>query len=273
MTNKFKFSLYWPFTRNAMQTLLSYRSNVLFFILGNVLRIFVFFFLWKAIFRSSGQTVLHGYTFQQMVIYLILTTALGETRGSVGGDMSDEIKSGQIAMSFIKPISFRLRIYFTSFGDTLYSLIMTGIPALIAVLIIAAVYGTIGEFTVLNTMLFVVAFIFSLIIYMSYNFVFSLLGFVTTNMWGLWQINKAIVQLCSGAIIPLVFFPEWAQRVLNVLPFATLISTPISIFLGKCTGFELLRVLCMQAFWILAFTLLGNFVWGKVVKHLTVQGG
>lgn len=269
----YKLSMYWPFTKNAVQTLLSYRSNVLFFILGNVLRIFVFFFLWKAIFASSGETVLHGFTFPQMVIYLILTTAIGELSGSVGSDMSDEIRSGQIAMSLIKPISFRLRIYFTSLGDTLYSLIMSGLPAIIAVYIIAAVYGVLGELTAVNALLFFVSLLFSLVIRMSYNFMFSLLGFVTTNMWGLWQINKAIVQLCSGAVIPLVFFPEWAQNVLQYLPFATLISTPLSVFLGKCSGLELIKALGIQAAWILALTLFGNFVWHNVVKRLTVQGG
>lgn len=46
------------------------------------------------------------------------------------------------------------------------------------------------ELTLLNLFLFFVSLSFSLIIRMSYNFMFSLLGFVTTNMFGLWQVNK-----------------------------------------------------------------------------------
>ena len=208
----YRISSYVPFTRNSLQTLLSYRTNVLFYFLGNILRIFVFYFLWKAIFASSGEEVLRGFTLPQMLIYLILTTSVSELSGSVGSDMSDEIGTGQIAMSLIKPISFRLRIYFTSLGDTLYCFIMSGLPGVAAVYILSFVYGIHQELTLLNLLLFFVSLSFSLIIRMSYNFMFSLLGFVTTNMFGLWQVNKAIVQLTSGAVIPLLFFSRGGKK-------------------------------------------------------------
>ena len=150
----YRISSYVPFTRNSLQTLLSYRTNVLFYFLGNILRIFVFYFLWKAIFASSGEEVLRGFTLPQMLIYLILTTSVSELSGSVGSDMSDEIGTGQIAMCLIKPISFRLRIYFTSLGDTLYCFIMSGLPGLAAVYILSFVYGIHKELTLLNLFLF-----------------------------------------------------------------------------------------------------------------------
>ncbi|MCI6322832.1 MAG: ABC-2 family transporter protein [Treponema porcinum] len=108
---------------------------------------------------------------------------------------------------------------------------------------------------------------------MSYNFMFSLLGFVTTNMFGLWQVNKAIVQLTSGAVIPLLFFPEAVRKVFAVLPFASLISTPLNIFLGKFSAEEILRAFALQVLWIVIITIAGNIIWKKVVKHLVIQGG
>ena len=270
---KYRISSYLPFTRNAIQTLLSYRSNILFYFLGNVLRIFVFFFLWKAIYASSGEEVLRGFTFPDMIIYLILTNVIFELAGSVGGDMSDEISTGQISMSLIKPISFRLRIYFTSLGDTIYSFIMSGIPGLIATYIIAYVYGVWSQMSITNLLLFFLSLALSLLIRMSYNFVFSLLGFVTTNMFGLWQVNNAIVKLTSGAIIPLAFFPDLVRKIFEFLPFASFVSTPINVFLGKLSTVELLEAFGLQIFWIIVFNLFGNFVWKKVIKHLIIQGG
>lgn len=129
------------------------------------------------------------------------------------------------------------------------------------------------ELTLLNLFLFFVSLSFSLIIRMSYNFMFSLLGFVTTNMFGLWQVNKAIVQLTSGAVIPLVFFPEAVRKVFAVLPFASLISTPLNIFLGKFSAEEILRAFALQVLWIVIITIAGNIIWKKVVKHLVIQGG
>lgn len=269
----YRINSYLPFTRNALQTLLSYRTNVLFYFLGNILRIFVFFFLWKAIFISSGSEILHGFTFPQMIMYLILTTSISELSGSVGNDMSDEIGSGQIAMSLIKPISFRFRIYFTSLGDTLYSFIMSGIPGLIAVYIIAYIYGIFQQMTIINLFLFIISLILSLMIRMTYNFMFSLLGFVTTNMFGLWQVSKAILQLTSGAVIPLVFFPEFVRKIFSILPFASLISTPLNIFLGKFNTTQMLQAFGLQIIWIIILSIFGNILWKKVIKHLIIQGG
>ena len=141
-----------------------------------------------------------------------------------------------------------------------------------AVYILSFVYGIHQELTLLNLLLFFVSLSFSLIIRMSYNFMFSLLGFVTTNMFGLWQVNKAIVQLTSGAVIPLVFFPEAVRKVFSVLPFASLISTPLNIFLGKFSAEEILRAFALQILWIVIITIAGNFIWKKVVKHIVRFG-
>ena len=270
---KYRISSYLPFTRNAIQTLLSYRSNILFYFIGNILKIFVFFFLWKAIFASSGEEILRGFSFPDMVIYLILTNFIYELSGNVGSEMHEEISSGQISMSFIKPISFRFRIYFTSLGDTIYSFMMSGVPSLVATYIIAYIYGISSQLTIGNLFLFLLSLILSLIVRMSYTFIVSLLGFVTTNMFGVWQVNNAVVRLCSGAIIPLTFFPETIRKIFEFLPFSSFISTPLNIFLGKFSNIELLKAFGLQIFWILLFNLFGNFVWKKVIKHLIIQGG
>lgn len=270
---KYRISSYLPFTRNAIQTLLSYRSNILFYFIGNILKIFVFFFLWKAIFASSGEEILRGFSFPDMVIYLILTNFIYELSGNVGSEMHEEISSGQISMSLIKPISFRFRIYFTSLGDTIYSFMMSGVPSLVATYIIAYIYGISSQLTIGNLFLFLLSLILSLIVRMSYTFIVSLLGFVTTNMFGVWQVNNAVVRLCSGAIIPLTFFPGVIRKIFEFLPFSSFISTPLNIFLGKFSNIELLKAFGLQIFWILLFNLFGNFVWKKVIKHLIIQGG
>ena len=128
------------------------------------------------------------------------------------------------------------------------------------------------ELTLLYLFLFFVSLSFSLIIRMSCNFMFSLLGFVTTNMFGLWQVNKAIVQLTSGAVIPLVFFPEAVRKVFAVLPFASLISTPLNIFLGKFSAEEILQAFALQVLWIVIITIAGNIVMEESCKASCYSG-
>lgn len=55
-------------------------------------------------------------------------------------------------------------------------------------------------------------------------------------MWGLSQIIGAIINLLSGMLIPISFFPLWAQKIVNFFPFSSTIYTPSMIFLGKING-------------------------------------
>ena len=58
---------YLPFTINTFQMLLSYKANVIIFMLGEWMMLTVSFFLWKAIFSSSPDKVLRGFTLNEMI--------------------------------------------------------------------------------------------------------------------------------------------------------------------------------------------------------------
>jgi ABC-type uncharacterized transport system permease subunit len=45
------------------------------------------------------------------------------------------------------------------------------------------------------------------------------------------------------------------------------------VFLGKMRGADLVRVLAVQALWLLAFRALSGFAWSRLVRRLAVNGG
>ena len=57
------------------------------------------------------------------------------------------------------------------------------------------------------------------------------------------------------------------------LPFQQISYVPTSIWLGKLQGRELALALAGQVGWVVLFSLLCAFVWRRVTKRLTVQGG
>jgi ABC-2 type transport system permease protein len=238
------------------------------------MRVFCLIFLWKAIFIGSGKEILNGFTFPVMVSYLILSTCITECiGGSVVNLVHSEVKKGTIAMQLIKPISYRLRLYFSSLGDSLYVFVFLMIPGFIGMIIINAIYGSLSVFSPLNILFFVISFGFSIMINLSLSFVLGMVTFITTNMWGILQIYQAVFRLLSGALIPLSFFPPVFEKILTYLPFSSLVSAPANILLGIMNIEETLKVLIVQFVWLILLFLLTNVVWKKVVHRLVVNGG
>lgn len=106
-----------------------------------------------------------------------------------------------------------------------------------------------------------------------FNFLFSLTTFYITYFWGFAVFKNALVRLFTGALIPLAFFPAGFGKILSYLPFAGMISTPITLYLGQATGMEALRLLGLQVFWVLFFLVCVRLAWKRAVSHLTVMGG
>ncbi|CAD0147355.1 Daunorubicin resistance transmembrane protein [Streptococcus thermophilus] len=50
----------------------------------------------------------------------------------------------------------------------------------------------------------------------------------------------------SGSLIPLAFFPKVVSAILSLLPFSSLIYTPVMIIVGKYDASQML-----QFFWLL----------------------
>lgn len=85
---------------------------------------------------------------------------------------------------------------------------------------------------------------------------------LTTGGWAL-----------SGITLPLPLFPDWAQPVLNALPFRGLMDTPFRLYLGHIPPHDAPAVLLHQLVWIVLLVLLGKALLLRGTRRLVVQGG
>ena len=90
---------------------------------------------------------------------------------------------------------------------------------------------------------------------------------------GIAGILAAAVMIFSGMIVPLPLFPDWAQWLLDVLPFRGLVDAPFRLYLGHIPPSEALSVLFHQAAWIAIFVTAGRLVLARGTRRLVVQGG
>ena len=93
----------------------------------------------------------------------------------------------------------------------------------------------------------------------------SILALIRAKYW--------LIELLSGLLIPMAFFPEAVRAVLAWLPFEHIAYTPLQLYLGKLGGAEAARALLTQWFWVAALLWLGDVWWRRSIRTITIHGG
>jgi len=83
----------------------------------------------------------------------------------------------------------------------------------------------------------------------------------------------SVVEFLSGGGIPLPFFPERIQRVLELLPFASMQNVPLRVYSGSMTQAQTQQAVALQVFWLVALVVLGRAMCNRAVRRVSVQGG
>ena len=77
----------------------------------------------------------------------------------------------------------------------------------------------------------------------------------------------------SGNLLPLSLYPDWAQTLLFLQPFASFLDIPFRIYFGGLTGIGAAAGLAVQSFWIVVAVLIGRAWMNRVMAKLQMQGG
>lgn len=252
---------------------LHYRLGTFVTLFANLIYLVLVYYLWKAIYASSGVDVVNGMTFTDTMIYLILATSLFNfLEMFVVWDMSRSIQSGKIILDLLKPLKFRTYTFWSYSGSHVVSFIMTFIPTFIIVMII-----TKGAIPMrLNLVYFLISTLFALIVNFNIEMIVATICLYTESTWGINIVKETIVLLLSGASIPLAFFPEKLRAVVDFMPFRAVYDIPLTILLeknGADTLQGLLPMFGFQLIWIVILTAAGSLFWNYSVKKITVNGG
>lgn len=274
--NKIKrlFRLYFPFSKNAIQSIMSYRLDFFMVTIGFLISVFVNYYLWNAIFRSSGKSTLAGFTLSQMIIYIFMIEVTSRLiRSNTDFIVGTEVREGNIAMNLIKPVNYKLRLLFEAAGNIIQQAVTGAIPLWIVLVLVR--FFTLGETppSIGTIGIYLISIVMSFLLMFLFNFCFGLLAFYTTSVWGMRLSKAALLGIMSGQLIPLAFFPLAVQKVLMWLPFSSMLYTPVMIYIGKINGFEALTSLGIQLLWIVIFAILSSWGWNRAIKRLTILGG
>ena len=264
---------YLALTRIGMMDELQFRLGTFVTVLGNLIYLVLIFFLWKAIYASSGTDCVNGMTFNDTLIYLVLATALFNfLEMFIVWDMSRDIQSGTIILKLLKPISFRSYSFWSYLGRNVTTFFLTFLPTFIIISIVTHGAIALG----VNLIFFVVSAAMALVLNFSVDMIVSTVCLYTESTWGINMVKECVVLLLSGASIPLAFFPAPLKAVVSCLPFRCIYDTPLNILLqksGYTAGRDVVIQLILQFAWCVALALAGSLFWRVSLKKITVNGG
>ena len=260
-------------TRAGVVESLQFRLGTAATLFGNLIYLALVYYLWKAIYASSGTDVVNGMTFHDAMIYLILATAIFNfLEMFILWDMSRSIQSGEIIMHLLKPMKYRTYMFWSYSGSHVVLFFLTFLPTFFVVMIVTKGAIPLG----LNLLWFVISLVLALIVNFNLEMLVAPICLYTESTWGVNIVKETIVLLPSGATIPLAFFPEGLRKAVEYMPFRAVYDIPLTILLKK-NGTDsydgLLEKFGVQIIWGIVLCILGNLFWNHAVKRITVNGG
>jgi ABC-2 type transport system permease protein len=253
----------------AIQRALTYRWTLILNILSRVVWLALSYFLWAAVFAS--QIKLGGFDWLHMKTYIIIAYAVNTLfySSSTVYRMMTLITTGDIILELIRPTN----IFNTQLAQALGSMVIEGIISCFFVLFIGSVIDILPPASLLASILFIVSIVLGFLIKFLIHFLVVLLCFWTINWFGIYTAETAIVNFFSGALLPLSFFPPWLNFIASILPFQSIVYTPVAIYLGSLQGSEITQALVQQGIWIAVLRCAIWWLWSPSLRALDIQRG
>ncbi|EPV83533.1 ABC-2 family transporter protein, partial [Streptococcus agalactiae] len=162
---------YKPFISTGIQGLITYRVDFILYRIGDVIGAFVAFYLWKAVFDSSSQSLIQGFQLSDMILYIIMSFVTNLlTRTDSSFMIGDEVKDGSIIMRLLRPVHFAASYLFMEIGSRWLIFLSIGVPFLLVITGVRLFLGT----DLIQAIVLVVFYIISIILAFLINFFFNI---------------------------------------------------------------------------------------------------
>jgi len=261
--------LYLELMRLEFVNNLAYRSTYFTGIFNYSIQIGAYFFLWDAIYAE--RRVLGGLNKEEMLTYVIVAWVVRSFYFSnLDRRVSEEIREGKIALELIRPYSYQMVKYARALGEACFRALFFALPAGVFIFLLRPfVLPPNWQ----NGLLFLLTIVGSFIITAQMSLMAGILAFFTQSTSGIYRAKRVVLDLFSGLLLPISFYPEWARDIIAWFPFQTISYMPNMIYLGKINGWAALQVIWLQVFWISVLGFAAFWLWRFVVKHVVIQGG
>jgi ABC-2 type transport system permease protein len=261
---------YWRIATAAFRQYSTYRVATAAGVFTNTIFGFIRASIMFAAIGSTGGEV-SGYTAAQAATYVWLGHALIAPLEAFGTrEVGTRVHQGDVAVDLLRPTRF-LGLYFAQkLGRSGFLLLGRGIPPL---LVGALVTGLALPTDPLSYPLGLLSLLLAITVCFLADMMINLLAFWILETRGLSTVYTAVMNLLSGFLIPVAWFPDWLQRAAHLSPFPSMVQTPIDTLSGRVSPAAAWSLVCTQAGWAVVLGLAAWLMLRSGTRSLEVQGG
>ncbi len=258
---------YLALARANAKSALAYRMSFFLGLFGVLFQFVALLAVWRVLLHQGS---VGGFTWPQMRGYLLVAFASG-TVVSLLADfrMGFRILDGTVSLDLVKPVRYQ---------EAQFAGILGGVwIEILVVLLVTAVTRLVGGGLPWPGGAGFALFLASMVLLIPLKFLVvyacGLACFWTQNFVGIQWARLAIVNLLSGALVPLAYLPHWLGTAANWSPFAGMTSTPGLILIGQVDGRRAVVLVAVQLGWVVVLWFGAKLLWQRGVRQLTVNGG
>ncbi len=253
--------------RIGLREAIAYRAELVVWMLSYTMPL-IMMALWTAV---ASDAPISGYGQPEFVGYFLLTLLVRMLVASwVVWELTFDIRQGTLSMWMLRPIPPLLAYAADNLGALPVRLLM-GLPI---VGIGFFVLWPLPLSTELVHWLLVPVVLFGAwLITFSVQAIVGMLAFKWESSLSLYDAWMGIYTLASGYIMPLALLPNWAQRIMDALPFRYMLSFPVELMQGGLSQSRALELLGVQWCWALGLGALALMCWRRWAPHFGAFGG
>ena len=257
------------FFRLAIITNLEYRVNFLTdTILQPICTAFIELMLWIAIFASTSQLEIGGFSRDYYLAYALWAAFIARITVSwmYESRMIDEVESGSINGLLVRPMSF-FEYYLSQLMG--YKVITSSFSLMVPLVLIYFMKLP-TEFSRIPIALALA--LYYLVLVHCLSFIISTFAFHLTRVHSFTVAKNLGLWLLSGELIPLDLLPEpWRSLIIN-LPFCNAVYIPVGYITGRIPFEMVVHGFITNTIGLLIFGAIGWFCWNRGVKTYTGTG-
>jgi ABC-2 type transport system permease protein len=253
--------------------LMSYRGDFWITAVANLIAtVAVHWFLWTAIFETTGAETLGGYTFPSIMVYLIGVNLIGRVvRGQdLQMGIATEIYDGGLSRYLLYPTRYVLFKYAQHVGAIMVEVLQMFV---FAAIMIAAVGLPEGAGITLSTIALTLPLLWiGNLLYFLMSVPVQFVSFWADNVWSIGVLLRFVSMLLGGAMLPLAMFPDWASETLRWLPFVVCYEFPVRAAMGQLTMVEYVSGIGIGLAWCGLVALVSLPLWNRGQLNYTGVG-
>jgi ABC-2 type transport system permease protein len=258
----------------GIQNNLTYRFNFLARAVFGLIPLIAILYVWQKIYSGNGAGSTVGtYSLGGMISYYLLTTVVDALTAVNEDDwqIATDIKDGNISQFLLKPIDYLWYRLCLFVAGRLTYLAVAVTPLAIFILYLHQYFVLPPNWAAFGGFLVSTALTALLQFFMSYTM--AMLAFWVLEVSTFIFILFAFEYLASGHLFPLDILPRGLEQALYFTPFPYQLYFPVSIYMGKAVGVEMIRGLLIQGLWVIAAYGMARFAWRRGIKHYSAVGG